>query len=353
VRTPPGKLAVKCQAAINKAGRTFVKKKLQGLAKCAHGVLKCLQTKDDTDPKQLSCVAKAGQKCAGARASEFTKIAAEEAKLVAGVRKVCEVEGFSVENVRSADGLGFDTLAGDCASVATVADIADCLAAQHECRVERMFEVEEPRARELIEQAVVAAGLPTPPSLTCLDPLGGSGSREKRIGKLVVQCAATIKKAAANFASKKLRSLAKCVDAVSVCVQTKAGTEQQACLAEKAGPTCAKEFGKILAEAAKVGTAVDKKCLPDPVAFPDFYDTVLSAPDGANLAAPIAECTLVGADPATYAGYKDCLVDQHEAHVDEVMRFEAPRADELLARVGCQLESLTCGLPTPTATPTP
>jgi CSLREA domain-containing protein len=354
VRTPPGKLAVKCQAAIKKAGHTFIKKKLLNLDKCANGILKCIQTKADADPKQQECVVKAGQKCAQVPGGDFAKIAADEDKLVASIRKFCEVEGLTPDDLRSTYGLGFDSIAADCSSVATVQDIADCIALQHECRVEQMFEVQEPRARELIGEAVDAAGLTTPP-LTCMDQLAGGRDLNdpKGAGKQVVQCESTIKKAGTKFVSKKLRSLEKCVDTVFVCVQTKAGADRLGCLSAKAGPTCAKEFGKILAEAGKVGASVDKKCLPDPAKLPNFYETVLSIADGANLAAPTAECTLVGADPATYPGYKDCLVDQHEARVDDLMRFEAPRTDELLARVGCELDTLTCGLPTPTPTPTP
>ena len=50
-------------------------------------------------------------------------------------------------------------------------------------------------------------------------------------------------------------------------------------------------------------------------------------------------------DPATYTGYKSCLVAQHEARVDDLIRLEMPRTDELLALVGCDLDSLAGGLP--------
>jgi hypothetical protein len=353
MQTPPGKLAVRCQAAIKKAARTFVRKKLQNLDKCANGVLKCIQTKADGDPKQQACVVKAGQKCAQAPGGAFAKIAAEENKLAASIRKFCEVQGLSVEDLRRAEGLGFDNLAGDCPSLATVADIAECLAAQHECRVEQLFTVQEPRARELIEEAVDAAALALPP-LVCLDSLGDGENLDdpEGTGKLVVQCESVIKKAGTTFVDNKLKSLEKCVDDVFDCVQTRQGAAKGRCLA-KAGATCAQEFARALAETGKVRPSVDKKCFPDPAKFPSFYATALSIANGANLAAPTAECTLVGDDPATYPGYKDCLVAQHEARVDDLIRFQVPRTDELLARVGCDLDSLTCGLSTPTPIPTP
>ncbi len=90
VRTPPGAPAVKCQAAIKKAGAKFVGKKLANLDKCTTGISKCIQTKAD-GPEQQACVVKAGQKCA--QAEGFAKIAAEEDKLVASVRKSCEAGG--------------------------------------------------------------------------------------------------------------------------------------------------------------------------------------------------------------------------------------------------------------------
>jgi hypothetical protein len=84
--------------------------------------------------------------------------------------------------------------------------------------------------------------------------------------------------------------------------------------------------------------SVDKKCLPDGA----FYATALRPPNGANLAAPTAECAGVEADPGTYAGYQQCLAAQHEARVDELFRLEVPRVDELLALVGCTLDGLQC-----------
>jgi hypothetical protein len=60
------------------------------------------------------------------------------------------------------------------------------------------------------------------------------------------------------------------------------------------------------------------------------------------LTTPTVECASVGTDPATYTGYKACLLAQHEARVDELLRVEVPRADELLALVGCTLDGMQC-----------
>ena len=335
---PLGKAAVKCQAAIEKAGSTFVKEKLQSLDTCVSGVLKCIQAKTDDDPGQHECVVAAGQSCAG-KGGAFTKIAAEAAKLVASIRKACEVKGLSATDVRSAGGLGFDAVASDCASVATVADIADCVAAQHACRAEQIFEVQKPRARELIEESAAAAGL-TAPALPCLHALGDGGGlgHPKGAGKQVLQCESTITKAGRQFVAAKLKSLKKCVDAAFACVQTKAGAERQTCLEGKAAQTCAKAFAEIAAATSALSPSLDKKCLPDPT----FYATALGPLKGAALTAPTVECASVGADPATYAGYEQCLAAQHEARVDELLRLEVPRSDELLGLVGCTLQGLQC-----------
>src|SRR5690606_18981550 len=54
------KAATKCQAAIGKAGVSFLSKRLKQLDTCTNGLLKCIQTKPD-DP---ACVTKAAGKCA-------------------------------------------------------------------------------------------------------------------------------------------------------------------------------------------------------------------------------------------------------------------------------------------------
>jgi hypothetical protein len=213
-----------------------------------------------------------------------------------------------------------------------------------------MFAVQEPRAHELIQEAVSAAALPVPP-LVCLDDLGDGENLDdpKGAGKLVVQCESTIGKSGRKFVEEKLKRLGMCVDRAFLCVQTKDGADEEICLGSQAARFCASEFKKILTAADFVSPSVDKKCSPNPA----FYDTALSIPNGANLAAPTAACALVGTDPATYEGYKACLVAQHEARVDELLRFQMPRTDELLAISGCELEGLTCGHPTPTTTPIP
>jgi len=59
----------------------------------------------------------------------------------------------------------------------------------------------------------------------------------------------------------------------------------------------------------------------------------LRQPYGANLGALAAECALFGVPGpglGTFADYKQCLLRQHTCGVEELLRFEVPRAAELL-----------------------
>jgi hypothetical protein len=340
---------LKCQTAIRKVSRTFVRKKLSILDKCATKVLKCIQTVPDGD-KQQECVAKAGEKCAKPDGGAFAKIASEEERMIFTIRKACAVNGLTLDDMRGPDGLGFENLEKECGSLASVEEIAECIAGQHGCEAERMFAVQEPRAHELIAEAVEAAGLTAPP-LACLEDLGDGENLDdpKGDGKLVVQCESTIQKAARTFIEEKLKVLGSCVDRAFLCVQVKEGADREICITAQAARFCRSEFARVRTAEDAVSPAVDKKCALDP----GFYGVALSVPNGANLAGPTTACGDVGADPATYDGYKACLVAQHEQRVDQLQRFAMPRTDELLALCGCDLDTLTCGLPTPTITPTP
>ncbi len=320
------------------------------LDKCATGILKCIQTIPDADPKQQACVVKAGEKCGKPEGGEFAKIDTEAGKLILTIRKFCAVNGLTLDDLRGLDGLGFENLANDCPSLASVEAIAQCIADQHGCAAERMFAVQQPRAHELIQEAVGATAFPVPP-LDCLDDLGGGENLDdpKGAGKQVVKCEATIQKAGRAFIEEKLKRLGSCIDRAFLCWQTKQGADRVICLESQAARFCTSEFRKVLAAADLVSPSIDEKCTPSA----GFYETALSIPDGVHLAGPSAICADAGTDPATYEGYKACVVAQHEAHVDDILRFQMPRTDELLAISGCDLETLTCGLPTPAVTPTP
>src|SRR6185295_14549215 len=116
------------------------------------------------------------------------------------------------------EGLGFAELEGTCGTLTDLGDLEDCVVAQHECRTEQVFETQAPRAGELLRRAGVSLG-----SASCLSDHGDAGAAgdPRTVGKAVDKCQEGIKKAGEKFAAGKLRSLAKCVDALFTCVQTK------------------------------------------------------------------------------------------------------------------------------------
>ena len=334
--TPPAvfdavaaKAADKCAKAIAKAGSTLVASELKSLDKCANGILKCVQTVPD-EPARQACIDKAGATCT----AELAKIDSTIGKLKGGLAKACGEPALSGDILRRGGGLGYGRLAAECQPpLDDIGMVADCLIRQHECQAEKLFAVEQPRAGELLALAHVNLG-----QTSCLDAFDGGGDAgdPKTLGKMVVRCEAAIKKAAAKLASAKLKSLEKCVGAVFTCVQTKPDLSDPSgaspCLTlPKVKDTCIKEFAKLDAQSDKLHAAVDKKCVVTGI---DLY-AVLSQPSGANLGAPVAECAVFGVPILdTYENYKQCLLQQHTCRVAELLRFEAPRAAELLESLG-------------------
>jgi hypothetical protein len=230
-----------------------------------------------------------GRACAGSGGT-LEQIAAEAAKLASSIRRACEVKGLTPGDLRSSDGLGFDAVARECASVATVAGIADCEAAQHACRAEEIFEVQEPRARELITKSTAAAGLPAA-ALPCLHDLGDGGSlgHPKGAGKRVLRCESTIAKAGRKFVAAKSKSLQKCRCGLRL-RRGEGGRRGQACLDGKAAATCVKEIGKIRTAARALALSVDKKRLLTGL----LRDGAVAA-ERRQPRAPTVECAGVGA----------------------------------------------------------
>ncbi len=331
------KAADKCQKAIKKAGLTFVTKKLASLGKCANKVFTCIQTKPNE--KRDACVQKASGKCMG----ELGKIANEETKLEGKILKACNENLVSFANLTGSTGLGYAEVIGECESefgmsgVDTAAEVAACVALQHECRTEELLEVEAPRARELIQ--VTLGGQMIPLGLDCLTDHGGSGLdvENEATGKAIAKCQATITKAAAKFVKTKLTSLEKCVDALFTCRQ-KAPTDAR-CRAKAQG-TCDKAFAKIDGARLKLDLAVDKKCLPPAVDY-----AMLRAADAAYIDALETECPVYGVPTLESIGdYKECLFQQHACKAEELLRFAAPRAESLLELAGRPLWSEFCPL---------
>lgn len=331
------KVADKCQKAIKKSASKFVGAKLKNLAACAGGVLKCVQTKPDPGP----CRIDVGTKCT----KELAKTAGERDKLAANVTAKCAT--LAPSDLTGALGLGYDRIASECRlgfgrEPTDLASILDCLTRHHDCRTNELLEIQIPRAGEAL-RLVSATLVPD----VCLDDFGGDGEHvdDAATGKALDKCGKAIAKAAAGFAAKRLGSLEKCADAVFNCVQVQGGTD--ACRG-KARTACEKEFGNFATEDAKLRAAVDKGCTAIDI-------TTLRAARGVNLAASEAKCAAVGVpDVGTLAEYEQCLLQHHACEVADLLRFESPRAEDLLLLVGKELSSPLCPKPvTPTPTVVP
>jgi hypothetical protein len=329
--TAAAKAATKCQAAIGKAGVSFISTRLKQLDACTNGLVKCIQTK----PDDAACITKATAKCAKLE----NAAAAARAKLTAAVAAKCGTTLVGTTDFRGATGLGYETLDAECQlelghAPANAADVAECLARRYACRAGDIYGTQAPRAGELFRVAGVGSG-----TNGCLPDFNGDGAGvgDPVLGKAVHACAATITKASTTFLTKKLSSLTKCLDKVFTCIQTKPG--DAGCLG-KANAACAKEASKIVAARAKLGPAIDKKC-----GGIDF-GVNLRPPQGANIEALVA--TLPGGDTlVTLTSYETALRSNHDCAAEDLFRSLVPRAAALLPAFAPTLPIATAGCATP------
>ena len=133
-------------------------------------------------------------------------------------------------------------------------------------------------------------------------------------------CAGGVEKAAAKFASAKLKALDKCVNRVFACEDTKPpGGECAAAVA----PKCAKDVAVIDKAHLKLRDTIDAKCGAVPLG-------VLRTADALNLDAAQVDCGTI----ATLADYEECLFLQHSCRVELMLATDVPLAQELLGSVG-------------------
>lgn len=332
----PAKAADACQKAIKKAAIGFLKARLKGFDKCSGTLLKCVE-KVPAGTKRDTCLTGAQSACADALGAATG--AAQPFR--SAVAAKC---GDSRDLLVPA-GLGFEGL--DCSTEFGVAitnrsTISDCLVAQHGCRGESTLGILAPRTRELMELAQVVF-----PATACLatHPGAGLGPADRKVGVAVEKCGSVIRKTGIAFLVNSLKTLEACADEVFTCVQTKPNDRN--CLV-KANGKCGASLEKLRGGVAKLSASIDKSCAEDKVAF-----STVRAPEGLNLEALQGRCE---GSVATRPDYETCLTGSLRSIALELLRFEVPRADELFARIACDLDTLTCGptpLFTPTLTPTP
>jgi hypothetical protein len=235
----------------------------------------------------------------------------------------CQVAALTVADLLDADGLDFDALKDECSSrfgttLTTVDDVAQCVLRQQDCEAVQLFQAQQPRAGEMLDllrnEHSAAFDLPA-----CLTDFGAAGGLPSN-GNLVDRCEARAKSAGAKFAAAKLKGLEHCVDALFTCQVTQPGDPT---CHTKAQTACTKDLAKIAAAAAKITAAIVDHCSVG-------FDT-LSAPTGLNLGALTSECASVGVSPLDSIGaWETCLAHQDACRGEELLRFQAPRAEELL-----------------------
>ena len=314
-----------CQRTIATAILGGSRSILTTLAKCTSAVQLCVQT----DPDDPSCLPKARAQCLKA----IGAIAGATTKIVAGVRKRCT----DVTQVMDAFGLGYAGLAADCAAhgdpAADVAGLATCLARRSRCTAEHLFQLEVPRAGELLQLADV--GLPAD---SCIVSLGGTGTGVAAAdAKPLVQCATSIGKAATTYASARASTLGDCTTALFTCVQRKPAPADFTTCLTKAGATCARA-ADTSADDAKLRSTVETRCGESLLPF-----ATLRAAAAANLDGVAGACAANGvADLQSLASFESCLAHQHQCLAADLVRTAVPRAAELLALVGRTLGPSDC-----------
>ncbi len=328
---PRAKAAVACQRAVLKVGSQLVATRLSNLGSCGRAVQRCLQTKPD-DP---ACIDKAALRCRSALAG-FAKA---DAKHAAALRKRCGGT-LALADVLAPAGLGFGVLAcGDEGVARDLEDLIDCVVGEHGCRAAALFEILQPRAKELLR--VPGMNAATLDSVVCLPDHGGDGAvvgDPAGQGKAVDACASAIVKAGTSYVRKRLARLTKCADGLFACVQL--APDDGACLA-KARTRCDQGEAASAADERKLGSAVGGRCAENVVAY-----ATLRAARAANLDALAAACTGVGVPQlVSLADYQQCVLRAEACRLDGVLTVQAPRIAELLAVVGRSFARPYCGVP--------
>ena len=323
-----GKASVTCAKTLAKAGAKLEAAKLKKLQTCLLAVLACVQQK----PGDAACVAKSAAKCA----KGLGKLPKDRAKLTAAVTKKCAAPAVDPAEMLGDIGLGYMHQEDACAargvgSLGSLADVAACVGAEHECRAESLAGRQQPRAAELLTLADVDPG-----DLPCLGAGtdGGGAAVDAAKAKAAVKCAKTIAKAGAKFVSTKLKLAQKCAGTVYACIQQKPGDPK--CL-PKAEKTCAKQIAKLTAPgkgaAAKLAATVVKTCAKAPLTLAD----VLGA-GGLGFGAFGGECAALGVPSlVSIASLATCLERHHECRTEQMLESQMPRLEELLAIGGVAL----------------
>jgi hypothetical protein len=331
-----------CQAGIQKATEGVARARFRALAACEKRLQKCVQTR----PGDSGCLDGAAERCAAALA----KAGGEEGRWTSVAVKRCGPAVLAPADLLSPSGLGYAAIAPDCAlrfgiTANDAPSVMSCLLRQHACHVERMVEVLSPRTKELMRLAP-SGGVVVDP-LSCLPDHGGAGEAladPAGVGTALARCSTAIAGAGASFVRRGQRRHAKCVGAVLKCVQTAPG--DPACIS-KAAALCDKRFAETARDEGRLTSAVGRRCEEARIPW-----HLLRTPAGAALDAVAVQCDALGiAGLDALPAYQQCVVRHQTCRLAELTRFALPRAPELLAMVGHELDAAYCPTSLPLAVP--
>jgi hypothetical protein len=261
----------------------------------------------------------------------LSTIAGAQTKLADRFRAACGRAPLDFDALMRANGLGYESLAERCAAEgggvpADTAALAACVAREHACAAERLFDFAMPRAKELmrvagVEQARVDA-------LTCLGNRAGAGAHLPATArKPLLACGRAAVRGFAKIADAELRQRAACAGAAFACVQLKPG--ETACLT-KAKVACAARRTAAGATRSTVIAALMRACGDPPLPF-----ATVAGESGLGLAAMAGACGAHGVGTlASIGDYATCVARQHACTAADATESEAPRAGDLLALVG-------------------
>ena len=327
-----GKAVASCQRAIEQAAATYVKKKQQRLQACADAVFACIQQK----PGDARCLEGARAACAAEVAALRDATVGDAAKLHRAIGEACAAT-VDVVDLLDARGIGYEAETQTCAgygvaALVSVEDVAECVARQHDCRVEELVAAQVPRAAELL-----ALGGVTLDAFPCVwngADGGHEGLGDAVLGKAVRKCQKAIARAGADFVQAAQKRRRTCVDAVVTCVQQ--ASDAAVCLKAaraRCADAMARPHGGTASDEAKLRRAIEKGCgarregAPPQVALADLLGV-----RGLGFGENAPRCAAFGvASLGTLDDVTECVLRQHQCSVEKLLESEVPRLEELEA----------------------
>lgn len=314
---------LKCQKGLTRLANRLLADRVGILSKCAAELYACIQTKGD-DAKQLGCLGRAGAKCSNSMA----KSTVARQKKVQKIALACQAPSLAFDTgILAHAGLGFEDLRDACNAPADIAFLAECIAKKVDCLAEEIVADQQPRAADLLFSPNAGIAPEVLTQLVCI----GAGEEEaeagvadkKGIGRKLVQCERTIRRASLKLVRTRLGGINKCAQGFLACLQV--SPEDTACLA-KAEDVCVAEFEKIR-KASDLARAAHRKCGEHSLPFESLRDS-----RGANVQALDETCEGAGvASLKEFPDYADCLTRRHSCAVDRIISLEMPRIPALLA----------------------